>query len=431
MTCSLWPLRVPAPLWLLAFLLAFSMTGNSFAAGGTIFYTRYTDILIGPKTFITVSFLHKMNSDGAGDVKITTGLADPRDPTWSRDGKFVALTSRLPPLSASYQTLNASVFNPATGAVKQITPWFSTFDPPACVNECTEYCTQVYSKAFSSDGRRLAVVSMKSAVDWLLPPGSTLWESGYHESYPFLEVYDTKGEHAKVVVGKESATSSSMHQGDGLDWTPDEDLLIYPLQMTTDASPVTALVAVAPVEGAVDAGNFRQLTTPQFFTYRGNYGVGVCYEQDFQPAVGPVSKRIVYVRERDCIDGGHPVSPSTISVRMVNLNGTGDRAIYAVPRGKYVSHVSWAPDESKLVLSCGDQLVNDLNAWLDNYSVRIALLNPDGAGFRQIGGKRNDYPAWKPLGPRTPRGAKVSVSNAAPEEGDSAIANGAAGNPQQ
>jgi hypothetical protein len=358
-----------------------------------------------------------MNPDGTGDTQVEVKLPNPLDPVWSRDGRLIAIASLLAPKgSVYYNTFNAFVFNPTTGVARQITNWPDTFT--SCTDECTEDCTQVYSKAFSSDGARLAVVSMRSSVFWQLQDG--YWDSKFLTSCPIVEVYDTHGKNAKVVVGGQVVTNGAMHQGDGLDWVPNKELLICPWTVTAGLGQATALVAVAPVKGALDAGLFRKLTTPKFLQYYGNYGVGVCYDQDFQPAVGPVSNRVAYVRERDCVDGGNPVSHSTISVRMVNLDGTGDRAIYSVPAGKYVSHLNWAPDESKLVLSCGDQAV--VEGWpiasLYDNTVRIALLNPDGTGFRQISGPGDDYPAWNPLGLRIlPVPSVASINPAAVKAG--------------
>jgi len=371
---------------ILALLLLFSVIGTSYAAIGGILYNNFS------ANSVT---LRQMNPDGSGDTKVQVGLQDPWSPTWSRDGRLISLSSQgsYYPYSNSY---NAFVFNPATGGIPQITSWKDRY-----TGKSDDYIVD-YSWAssivFSSDGARLGVVSIMFSEHWWLEGG--YWYVTYLKYYPKFEVYDMQGKHAAVTVG-DGLTSAAMHQGDGLDWVPNEDLLICPWQVTGDSSPTTALVAVAPVHNALDAGRFRRLTTPQFFQYSGKHGVAVCYDQDFQPAVAPHSHRVVYVRERDCIDGGYPVSPSTISVRMVNLNGTGDRAIYAVPRGKYVSHLSWAPDESKLVLSCGAQVVT--NGWpmpsLDNTTGHIALLNPDGTGYREIAGPYADYPAWDPLGP--------------------------------
>ncbi|HYA41669.1 MAG TPA: IPT/TIG domain-containing protein [Syntrophobacteraceae bacterium] len=390
MTYRFRPLWIRTPLWMLALLLVFPAGGKSYGAGGGILYTDFNTGTLPPA-------LHQMNPDGTGDALVKVDLLpDPQYPIWSPDGRLIALTSSFESKgSLYYQTSNAFVFNPTTSAVQQITHWPDIY-PPDCICGCTEDYTQVTSKAFSSDSGRLAVVSMRAFVWW--PPGEECYEE-FLQYYPVFEVYDTLGKHAKVVVG-EGHMGGSFHEGDGLDWAPSEDLLICPWQVTSGSGPVAALVAVEPVEGALDAGRFRKLTTPQFLTYQGNYGIGVCYDQDFHPAVGPLSNRVAYVRETDCIDGGYPVSPSTISVRMVDLDGTDDGAIYAVPSGKYVTHLSWAPDESKLVLSFGTQVVT--NGWPLSGAIKdtihIAVLNSDGAGFRRISGPADDHPAWNPRG---------------------------------
>jgi hypothetical protein len=384
MTCSIRPTLISTPALILAFLLVFPLIASSNGPGGGVIYIDY-------KTFT----LHQMNPDGAGDTEIAVDLPKPQCPLWSRNGRLIALTSPLSPKGQTfYNTFNAFVFNPTTGAVQQVTHWPDTY--PGCVEQCTEDCTQVYCKAFSGDDSRLAVVSMRSSVYWWVENGS--WNSQYSWSYPIFEIYDLQGGNAKVVVGK--GESGIMHQGDGLDWTPDDELLVCPWQMTEGAGFVTALVAVEPVEGALNSGRFRKLTVPQFVTYVGNHGVGVCYDQDFKPALGPLSKRVAYVRERDCVDGGYPVSPSTMSVRTVNLDGTDDREIYAVPPGKYITHLNWAPDESKLILSSATQVA--VKGWpmplIVTDSLHIDLMNQDGAEFRQISGPGDDYPSWNPFG---------------------------------
>jgi len=397
MTRSSRPFWMPACPWVPAFLLVFSVIGISYAAGGAILYNRFGD---------TVT-LRQVNPDGSGDTQVIVDLPSPQCPTWSRDGRLVSLASPLAPDGSVYpNTFNAFVFDPATGTVRQITTWPDTFT--GTPENYTEDFTWVFSKAFESDSRRLAVVSMRYVVHWLYRNGQ--YYNEFLEFFPIFEVYDAENLSAKVVVG-EGLNSGALHQGDGLDWVPDKELLICPWVVTPGSGPATALVAVAPVKGALDAGRFRKLTAPQFFKYSGKYGVGVCYDQDFQPAVGPVSNRVVYVRERDCIDGGNPL-PSSLSVRMVNLDGTGDRAIYSVPAGQYISHLSWAPDESKLVISRGTQEVT--NGWPMPYvgAPNIYLLNANGTGLRQIAGP-GDYPAWNPLGPTILRFPSISDINPA------------------
>lgn len=355
-------------------LIHVAIRGDAYALpDGAIFYSNN-----GADTIT----LRQMKADGSGNLPVVVNLPDPQLPAWSWNGRLVALTSKGPDNPYSI-TLNAFVFNPRTGAIQQITHWADE------VTSTYSNFTWVNSKAFSSDGARLAVVSMNH------PTG--VYPSGLSQFVPIPEVYDLQGNRlARLGAGYDG----TMHQGDGLDWAPNQELLILPWLRNQSGSITTPLMAVIPEDDALShADKHRWLTNPIYGYYVGYYGLGVAYEQDFQPAVAPITNRVAYVRERTYNDGGHPM-PSEIWVRMVNLDGADDHLVYTLPEGQYVSRLSWAPDESKLILSYGTQVVTNGFPMpsADPATVRLAMMNPDGSGLQDITGTGCESPTWNPQG---------------------------------
>lgn len=318
-----------------------------------------------------------MNPDGTGDAAVPINLADPTYPVWSQDGQFVALTSEGSNLSSTF-TRNAFVFDPTTGAVQQITKFSDGFVSGS------GHVVWVLSKAFSPDGSQLAVVAIE---------GTGNENTGY--SYvPQIQLYDMQGNSKGIV---EVCQEGKMHEGDGIQWAAGQNVLIYPdlvyVSGYTGKEPVTALVAYPPVQSATKT---RQLTSPHSaWTPDPNSVLAYCFDQDIKPAVGPLTERIAYVRQRTCISPY--ITPST-SIRTVNLDGTGDQQIYPPANGQpqhglFVYHLNWAPDESQLILSYG----TEDSGYFESASATIGLLNLDGTS-KAITQKGNACPAWNPLG---------------------------------
>lgn len=84
---------------------------TSALARAQILYTKYNG---------SVFQLRQVNADGTGDTAVATPFANLAFPEWSRDRALIALTA-TDPARPSQISLNAYTFNPATGAIQNVT----------------------------------------------------------------------------------------------------------------------------------------------------------------------------------------------------------------------------------------------------------------------------------------------------------------------
>jgi Tol biopolymer transport system component len=345
---------------MMALLFWITTTGVLLAQQGlsSIVYNR-----LDPQGYLQ---LWAINPDGSGNQQLPVGAALP---VWSRDGQWLAVSSPARPNVVSW---NVFAYNPQTRAAQQVTRYE---DMANTDTGRSSYVLALY-KAFSPDGRRMAVSSFYNV---LVNQGAGNSSSNVT---PVLEVYGLDGtQQALAHIG----SNRTFLRGNGVDWSPNQDVLAYPVETDDRRSggPVTALFALRPVNDATTTG--RQITFPSnFYT---------SWEEDIQPAFSPNGQQVAYVRVR--IDAstfnGYVATPS---LRIVNLDGTNDRELIRFQPGNWIAHVSWSPDGSRLVFDLGQQDLPQVSMRFSSMS--LFTINTNGAGLRPIQGPPSFFPSWNP-----------------------------------
>jgi dipeptidyl aminopeptidase/acylaminoacyl peptidase len=227
--------------------------------------------------------------------------------------------------------------------------------------------------------------------------------SGF-QGTPALQIFALDGTPGALVTA-DSSGSDTIHGGDGVDWAPNQDLLVYPKDTAVTVNnygqlltlPVTALYLMAPVNDAVGNGQAAQLTFPRASASQTLSGPISTWETDFQPAFSPDGKQVAYLRAENVMIGAS-VPPETLSLRLVNVDGSNDHQLLSFQEGIYVSHVSWSPDGSKLVFDAGEE-ESDSGAPLplaNPATSSLWIVSTNGTEPTQLRGPAAAWPAWYP-----------------------------------
>lgn len=295
--------------------------------------------------------------DAAGDARrFPIDLVAVSYPVWSRDGGLLAVTGTAPGGEA------ADVFVcDATGEhLRQVTHLSvpgRTFDP--------------LFKAFSPDGKRLAIVAIADA-----PPGSV-----YRGIEVVLLVIDVDGTDQTIVSG--TAVTGEGFPGFGVDWSPVADVLVAPAA-TLDISSgnpvgVTALFAVPPVADADQQGLARQLTFPA-----ARLGTTV---DDRLPVFSPDGTRLAFVRRfRDVFAATPPIA----SLRLLDLRTGREREVLSLP-GEGIYGLGWSGDGTRLVFDRGQESGDLANPG----GAGVWVVNADGTGLTQVVAGPAATPTWR------------------------------------
>lgn len=353
---------LPSLTWLACMLV----TGATLAQG-TILYNKINDQ--GSYT------IWQINPDGTGDQQLPVAGAYP---AWSWDGQLVALSSPVQPTVVSW---NVFVYNPQDGTVQQVTD----FQDSVQGDEST--ISFPYFKAFAPDGQRIAVSVLMHSQS-----------SDAHTDTPFLLIYGLDGSfQALVCVGSEWP----LGRGSGIDWSPVEDMLVYPFDAQVIAQglggsfPVTALYRMAPVEDALGTGQYQQLTFPAAYQ---DYTTAI-WQMDYGPAISPDGQRVAYIRSTASFVHGM-LQFATPSIRIVNMDGTNDHQVASAAQGLCITRVSWSPDGTQFVFDLGNQASYDgfPESGPDAYSMMLFTIQEDGSNPQPLQAAPALAPSWNPAG---------------------------------
>jgi hypothetical protein len=130
----------------------------------------------------------------------------------------------------------------------------------------------------------------------------------------------------------------------------------------------------------------------------------LAHHTDYAPAFSPDGRRVAYLRGSVVIVSdiqGITISrPIQVSLRVINLDGTGDRSIADFNPGMFSNQVSWSPDGRQLVFDLGRQPAPQplqgppLIALPE--TLELHIVNADGSGMRRLRGAAAGTPAWLP-----------------------------------
>lgn len=331
--------------------------------------------------------LRQMNADGSGDVVISLPFTRMEYPTWSRDGAQLAITA-LDPSKPLAKTQNVFAISAANGSLTQLTRYQDFLDD---ISSTMNY-TLATHKAFSPDRSRLATFSLQ-----VFGGGG-----GGLNTFPSLEIHSNAAN--SLLLGNESS-SAQYHGGEGVDWAPNRNVLVTPLQSSAPnmsgggTSGVTAIFFVEPSQGALVQGRVQQITFPRADL---NIGAGETWsEHDYQPKISPNGIGLAYVRsfQLQTLQDLTSPTPGQQSLRIRNLNTGGDTEVFRFNRGFYVSSIAWSPDGAQLAFDIGVQATNGIGMLIQKArpeTNQIYVVNIDGTGLRQLRGNGNSSPAWGP-----------------------------------
>jgi hypothetical protein len=333
--------------------------------------------------------LHQMNADGSGDVSIPVPFSNPGFPTWSRDGALLAVTAFDGALQGLH-TQNVYSISRATGAVQKLTNYLDILDP---VNTALSY-TFPYYKAFSPDRTALATFSLTQTGG----AGS----NGVVD-LPVLEIHSLTGAANPIQVHTDKGRNGRHHGGEGVDWSPTQNVLAAPLESSTSflsgggPGETTAIFLIDPVNAAVLQGHARQVTAPRADA---DISTGLFWtEHDYQPKFSPNGVGLAYVRSfqsHNLLTSLTP-NPDIQSLHILNVNTGADTQVIPFPAGRYVSSLDWSPDGTQLVFDLGLQVDSGVVGLLQRAQPetnQIYVVNVNGTGLTQLRGNGNGTPGW-------------------------------------
>lgn len=453
-------MAVQSKIWLKMFAGLFAAWGSGAAGfsepfpGEVIVYNQYEWV-----DGVPIAHLRGGQPDGRGDHRIEIDLPEPGYPVWSPDGRLLSVTS-LDPYGLNPVRREVFVLDSASGLFGRVTglplpsfavsfPFYKAFSPAGTRVAATFYVivgggasqqdsdgdgkTNDFDDDDDGDGI-LDPTDPDDDNDGILDgddpdhplnqggggnPGTlpgvgrsvrqVMLPTGAHAAstgtlvIPVLQIYSLSGQ-LPATVYLAGPNEGLNHGGDGIDWHPQRDKLIYPVKILTPfgnspiASYVTALYVLDPVSDAATAGETRQLTFPRGEVAPPLQQPYTFWQDDIQPAVSPEGTQVAYIRLDAVLNAfGGPFH--TPSLRVVNFDGSNDRELLRFDEGDYLGHVDWSPSGQQLVFDVGREATGSTGAPLNTYdpmSMELYIVNADGTELRQLHGAGSAFPAWRP-----------------------------------
>lgn len=350
---------------------------------------QITYVALGPNNSLQ---LRQMNADGTGDTGVALPFSTFVFPTWSRNGGQLAITASDPG-RPDQRGQNVFSLNTANGALSQVT-FFNDLQDPV---ERVFIRNFPYHKAVSPDGTAMAVFSQAQYAG----------DVGTATTTPILEIYSTLSALPPVQMHVDKGLNGKHHGGEGVDWSPTQNLLAAPVQGSANflsgggPGEITAIALFEPVAGAALQGRTRQLTFPRADGTAGQgNGAFLWGEHDYQPKFSPNGRGVAYVRSFqnfNLLSSSAP-DPNIQSIRIVNVETGADREVIRFNPGLYVTTLSWSPDGTQLAFDLGQQLPGPLGLLqqVNPQTVEIYAVNVDGSNVRRLRGAGSGTPAWRP-----------------------------------
>jgi hypothetical protein len=151
-------------------------------------------------------------------------------------------------------------------------------------------------------------------------------------------------------------------------------------------------------------GTSQQLTFPRADSIS-NIGTGEVLlwgEHDYQPRFSPDGTRVAYVRSYQAVSTLRIIpDPFIQSIRIVNLDGSGDGAILNLNSGFYVTSLDWSPDGTQIVFDVGPQAFD--SGYPLAYAVpetnSVSVVNVDGSNAHLFLAAPSGQVTWEPAAP--------------------------------
>lgn len=355
--------------------------------------------------------------DGGVDQPLPLNVLGPIFPASSADGQLLAVTA-VDPARPNKLSPDVFAFNTQTGQGARITA-FEDFAGAGGF-----LVTLPMFKAFSRDNQRLAI-----AGSLLLGSRSILVQTNDQgqvvgpykplsnvSSAPVLYVFDLTGASLPITVYVTDASDQDLsHRGEGVDWMPNQNQLIVPATATVVTQNGTPLMVTALFVVDAVPDTFRNGRRPVQITAPGAQIGGVfsgflaAWEDDFQPKVSPDGQRLAYIRNSNVFLSSGVLDFTTPSLRVLNLDGSGDFEVARFAKGAYVTHVDWSPDGTRLVFDLGQQLTNGgfPTKGINPATAEIYQLDLSTGQINRVRPAPAAFPAWSPVnllgvGPVTP-----------------------------